>query len=295
MAKLKIFFYCLKQSFTSIDYYNHVVEARISFSLKFFWVYFFFYALIGTAFIGYRYLWPWNDFFVEVVPAELQRVYPGELVIKFEDGAVSTNVDEPYFIPFDRFDRLTEEIEKRVLGTNTMMIQNLLVIDTSAKIEDFRQYQTWALLTKNHLSIMNEEGNVESVPLTEAENFTVDKQMVDEWLGYFTPLAKYVVPLASVGVFVFLAVLLPISRLVFVFFMGLVLLITSKVMRKDLGYWKAFQLNLHFVVISTTFFSLLLMLGRTVDVQWLETGLVTVLGVVVLNKLKNKNEKLKIE
>ena len=286
MGKLRTWWHAFVNTFTSVEYYGKVLKTPFSFSLKFFLVYFLFYALIATGVITVRYLLPLNDFFMAVLPSELAEIYPEELVIRLEDGRAVTNVEEPYFIPMDRVEKLKEEFDKRVLGLSTMHLNNLIVIDTQAKIEDFPQYQTMALLTEHHLSIVNDDGNIESIPLNEADNLVINKRVVDEWMEMVMPFLGYIVPVLAVVFFGGTLIGVTVGRLLFSLVTGWLLWLAVRIVKMRLAFKKAWQLNLHFVVISTTGFSLVKLLGRGLEVPFLETLLVVWLGVMVVRRIE---------
>jgi hypothetical protein len=272
-----------------VEYYGQLLKVPFWFSLKYFLVYFLFYSLLATGVVTARYLLPLNEFFTMVLPSELAEIYPAELEIKLKDGSVRTNVKEPYEIPFTRLDILREEFNKRILGVNTTRLINILVIDTEAKIEDFSQYQSLSLLTEHHLSYLNEDGSIVSVPLIEVGDLVLNKIKLEEWMGILMPYLSYVVPFLVGFIFLGLWGGVTLSRGVFSLMTGVILWWLTKLMGKNLSFMKSWQLNLHFVVISTTGFSLLYLLGRGLEVPFLETLLVVVLGVMVVNKVKGEN------
>lgn len=284
MNKLRVFFYIFRNTFTSVDYYKKVLKAPVKFSMKFFWAFFVVYAILDTALIGYRYLWPLNDSFSNVFIDEVVNVFPEDLEIKIEGGAASANVDQPYYVSLDRLKVLKQKInnfDDRVLGVNNMDLQNILVVDTEAKIEDFPQYQSFALLTAHHLTLLNDKGNFESIPLSEVNDMVVNRQQIRDWSVNLQPVFEYFVPISITLVGVWLLIFLPLGRLVFVWFVALFLNLFYRLLGKTIVYKKVFQLCLHFVVISSTFFGLWNLFGFPIRVPFLETSLVVVLGILV--------------
>lgn len=252
---------------------------------------FFLFSLIATGWISYRYLLPLNDFLTTVLPSELSAIYPDELEISVQDGSVSTNVTEPYFIPMSSLDAIRDEFESKVLGLDTQTINNLLVIDTMAKIEDFPQYQTVALLTKHHLSVMNEDGNIETISLTDSENFILNKQMIIRWVNAISPYLDYLAPILAGLLFLGILGFLSLGKLIYSLFVALILMLVSRFVIRNLSYTKSWQLSLHLVVISTTFFSLWNLVGMRLNFPYLETILLTVLGGLIIKQVvKPKSE-----
>jgi len=263
-----------------------LLKTPLVFSLKFFWAYFFFYAVVVTSLVGYFYLLPLNDFLTTSFSTEIVNVYPKELVVRLQDGSVSTNVSEPYFIPMSSLQQLKQGFDKQVLGMNTESVKNLLVIDTMAKIEDFPQYQTVMLLTKHHLSVRNDAGNIETISLVDADNVVINRQKINMWITGMMPFLDYAVPVLLVLLFVGVAILFPLGKMLYVGFVGLVLMFVSKIMSKPLVYKRSYQLGLHLVVISTTFFSLWSLFGVVMFFPFLEIILLTILGGVIIRVIR---------
>ena len=285
MGKVRIFFYILGRTFTSLDYYKEILAAPLSFSVKFFLTYCLLYSIVATAVIGMVVLWPFQSFVTKVLPQEVTAAYPAELEITIKDGAASVNVREPYYIPLSSFNTLKEEFDSRIKGTSTLQIHSLLAIDTRAKIEDFPQYQTLALLTKHHLSVKDDDGNLRSIPLNEMPNTKITQMEVRKAVEMVSPFLPYIVPIAIAMVFIGLLIFMPSWKLIYNFWLAGVLWLLAKGMKRPLSYRKAFQIGLHFLVISTTFLSLWQVSGWSVDFPWLQTILLTLLGVVVFQSL----------
>src|SRR3989338_10218443 len=122
MSKIAIFFYVLKRTFTSPAYYADILKAPFSFSLKFFLLYFFFFALVGTGILTLKLVEQVKQT-LAVLPSKLEALYPDELEIRIQNGTVSTNVAEPFFVPL-------KEIQKGfkitdLLGARTRQIANI--------------------------------------------------------------------------------------------------------------------------------------------------------------------------
>lgn len=285
MQKTATFLYSLKQTFTSLSYYADVLRAPFSFSLKFFYMFFFVYSLVFTTFITIKYFLPLNDL-ISFLPKKLVEVYPRELEITIKDGHVSTNVSEPYRIPLEDIENMLNELHKRVLGQSTETIEYLLVIDTKSKIEDFLKYQTYILLTKNHLSYINPNGNIETISLAKIDDFTINQGVVRNVVNLITPFLKFVVPMLVVATFFFFLIFYPLTKLFYLLFYALVLLVIGKIVRFPLPYKKSFQLGLHLIVVSTALFSIADFVGFSPHFPFLQTIFLSVLGIIVLGRIK---------
>src|SRR3989338_10045104 len=94
------FIHALKGTFTSPDYYKTIIAAPFSFSLKFFYLVFFLYAIVATIFFTVKWA-PEVESIIRNVPSAITRAYPEELTITINKGEVTTNVVEPYLIPIN--------------------------------------------------------------------------------------------------------------------------------------------------------------------------------------------------
>ncbi|MCG2686228.1 DUF1189 domain-containing protein [Candidatus Parcubacteria bacterium] len=285
MGKISTFFYSLKRTFTSPAYYAEILKAPFSFSLKFFFGFFLVYSLVATAVVTVKYLRPLDDI-LGFLPDKLVLAYPAELEITVKNGQVSTNVIEPYAIPLSRVEDIFDALEESVLGESTPPIENLLVIDTRGQIEDFSKHRTYALLTKSHLSYLNDEGNIETVSLKEIDELLIDRTAVEQVLEVATPFLGFVVPLLVPLTFLAIFAFLPAGKLFYLLFYSVVLLVISKIVSFSLSYRKCFQLGLHFGVIWVTLSSLASLVGLKLDFPFLQTIFLAVLGVFILLKIK---------
>src|SRR3989338_917901 len=244
MKYLRTFWYTWKNSFSSAEYYRDVMKAPFSFSLKYFLFFCFLLSIVTTIFLSSKIFIPINNF-LSRFPEILVKVYPAELEIKISKGVATTNVSEPYFIPSERFKKTFEEFEKEVQGLKSDKIENIMVIDTNAKVEDLRRYQTYALLTRNNLAFYNEDGRIEIVQLEDVGNFTLNQQVVRGVVNRFLPIIQvisiFLIPLIFIGTLIFFIT----SQLVYLLFTALVLFIGAKMISYPLSFGKSYQVDLH--------------------------------------------------
>lgn len=134
--------------------------------------------------------------------------YPEELVMTFStDGELSTNVREPYVI--EPLDHLTtyfqdEEPDSRIFA-------HTVIIDTSASIDDFFEYDTHILLTKKALVAFEKNEGVRAIFYSHfmddrAEPFVVDRALYETVLSHALPFATHLPALLAVFGFLFLLV-----------------------------------------------------------------------------------------
>ncbi len=292
MSKFKTFFYVLKKSLTSPSYYEDIIKAPFSFSLKFFYFYFFLYSLIGTAFIIPK-LIPLKTL-VLALPSKLEKIYPAALEIKIDKGQVSTNVVEPYFFSLKDMEKIFQDND--VLGAKTPVIRNFLVIDTKAIIEDFSAYETVALLTKNNLVMQDaENGGFRVYPLADVPNLTINQQMVKDLTRQMIPWVQkvvvYLVPFLALLIFLGLFLFFPFCLFFALLFYALLAWFLGKILSFPLTYKKAYQISIHLIILPTTIFGLFGFLSINLSFPFLQTVMMIIMTLIILQKLKKNQEK----
>lgn len=285
MGKINTFIHVLKKTFTSPLYYKEILKAPFSFSLKFFIFYFFLFSIITTLFVSINFLSKTQSY-IRNLPAMLIEAYPEELELKIRNGEVSTNVKEPFKITVKEVEKVFEENKDNVLGAKEEDVENILVIDTSGTMEDFEKYNTAVLITKKNIMYISDQGRHESIPLSEVGDVTINRNMVEMFVGKAAPLLNLVFPGLVLFVFIGTFSFLPFANMVYLLFFALVLWIIAKLMKYVLSFRKAYQMGLHLVVITTTLFGLLSLIKVNVTFPFLQTIILSVLSIVILNKIK---------
>ncbi|MBU0708353.1 DUF1189 domain-containing protein [Patescibacteria group bacterium] len=279
----------LKGTFSSPAYYARVLGQPLKSSLKFFFLFFLLYSVIITTYVTVKDYLPQREL-LNYLPEELVNLYPEELVVTVKDGEVSINVDEPYRIPVSAINEMLENIDQRVLGQSTGTIENILVIDTKGKIEDYFTYQTFFLLTKNHLSYLNESGNVEAISLAEITNWTIDRTVVRDVINTIAPYLRYLIPLMIIVTFLFLVVVFPAATLFYLLILAAILWVVSKLVSYPLSYKKSYQMGMHLILVGVALLMIINVSGINLDIPYLWTIVLVLLGGVILVKIKSLPE-----
>ncbi|MBI2334657.1 DUF1189 family protein [Candidatus Daviesbacteria bacterium] len=202
--------------------------------------------------------------------------YPSELEVTVNRGQVTTNVAEPYFVPF-------------CLGEpNSADYNNLVVVDTKTPFSagQFNQYQTLAWLTKDALVYKENNLEVRVFDLSQIREFKLDKNMIISWGDKISPWLKFVGPVLAVlvifGLYIFYSL-----KLIYLLFIALLIWLLAKIFKKVLTYGQSYKLGLYGVTLG---FLVEILVGFTR--QWTNFGgfpfmftLIT-LGVVFINYFK---------
>src|SRR3989338_6407136 len=120
-----------------------------------------------------------------------------------------------------------------------------LVIDPTASISAMEKYQAGVLINEDSLSLIGENNQIRTYPLSDIENFTLNKSefskgvaMVEKFLDAlpaFLPGILLVIFVFSISIGLFLKIL----------FYSLLTYAVARVQNLHITYWKAFQLTIH--------------------------------------------------
>jgi hypothetical protein len=167
---------------------------------------------------------------------DLANSYPSNLAISIHGGTVSSNVQEPYVIP---------------LGANgdssNPTIKNLIVIDTKTpfSLDQFNRYQTVAWLTVDSIVVGGQSsGQVQTYPLAQVGDFTLDRATVNGWLAAVNPYVGIIAPI--LGVFALIGIYLAyLVRLLYLFVLALVIWGLLSLLSVHRSYGEAYKLGLY--------------------------------------------------
>lgn len=249
MELLKTFFYSLKKSLIDLEYHQDIAKASFWFSMKYLWFLLFIFVFIRGIFLGSDYLK--NRPFIQ--PAinrgitYAEKLYPPGLELKIKNGQLSTNVKEPYIYDLDHKLKVKDD-------------RHLLVIDTKGSIENYPDYNTYVLATKNAI-IYPSKANGNEIEQTSVfffsnlkQDFTLNQKIFKNFLDNIRPYtfnALYFIDwLALVGISMFMffgsffwLIGIMLGLLVMTFFVWLVNLI----FKKGHSYMTLYRIGMHAV------------------------------------------------
>ena len=166
---------------------------------------------------------------------ETSNFYPNELEIKIDKGQVSTNVNEPYFIntpgSIDSIDNM----------------DRLIVIDTKTPFSasKFNEYKTAVWLNKDTVFYRGDRSSeVKAYDLSKIDNFTIDKDVINSLAEKIRPWIKFVAPLLSIAIFIGVYISYDF-RLLYLLFLALIILLLSRILKKNLTYVNSYKLGLY--------------------------------------------------
>jgi hypothetical protein len=285
MNKLKTFFYSFKRSAFDISYYRDIVKVPFVFSLKYLYILLFFVSLFGSLRLAVPLalsipLVPEN---VEKFKTYVRTAYPAELEIQVQNGELSTNVQEPYYIDLP-------DQQKQTNGE----YKHMITIDTEGQIENYADYSTLVLVTKKSVAYpdRSNKGTYRVASLDQIKKpVTINKKIYDSFLDEVFPYLQYVT--AAVVIFIILLVfVLPFITAVFVMLgymlyllvIGVLLWFISSIFKTELTYGKVYQLSMHGITLPILFTTLLGLFS--IQVPYIFTAGLLLWMVVILAQLK---------
>lgn len=233
------FFQTVKESIYSPEFYAGIPKKSLGSAI----IYFLLLTLIVTVLQSVLPIWS----FTTVGQQEIQKfigqavnTYPEKLEVKIQNGKVSTNVKEPYFIPLPS-------------GNNTSnSTYNLIVIDTKTPFSasQFNAYKAAAWVSKDTIFVQGDSnGQIKTIDLSKASDVKINKSLINSFAVKYSPLLKLLTPLAIVGILLGLF-LLHILRLIYLFFLALLIFLLVKVIKKDRTYGECYKISIYAVTLG---------------------------------------------
>ena len=297
MRLIRTFFTTLWRTFTDPHYYADVVKASFGFSFKYFLFFYLLLSAVMTIFVTVQVL-PRAKTVAESGVDTLVSLYPDglELTMDFEAGELSTEgVTEPIMIPLPVDSELDDNIQIRP------EIENLLVIDTTASVNDYSNYKTVALATKTELVVMADEnlaryqvipfsqfgtdsGSIETENGGELKSFMVDKPLLTNQVPVIKEFLNMLLKMAPWFIFLGVVIFMVVSRMMYLLFMSLLLMVFGMLLGKRLTYGKFYQIGMHTVTIADAITKIQFLLYPTIfpflfTLAFLGTSVFALMGI----------------
>lgn len=160
--------------------------------------------------------------------------YPDELVITIEDGIASTNVEEPYVIVLEG------------AGSEDGASSSIAVLDTKRDLtlSDISAHDALVVLTKDTVIVKKSEGETRLFPLSEVEDFELDKnkalELAEKSIYWFKVLIAPVAFLAAS----FMAAISVVYYLICGLIGALLVMLVGRFCKKQFGFGTAYAIAL---------------------------------------------------
>jgi hypothetical protein len=230
-------------------------------------------AMVGGLLSGIKALvigWPFINNLNQNIRELVQQTYPDELILIMENGELSTNVPEPYFIEFPSM--ITSFLDEEEMAKNN--IKHLAVIDTQASLSDFEQYQTFVLLMKDGAILHQTNDAEQRFETYESDaNYVLDKEVITAWIDHV--LRTIPVQLIARALLVFTPFLLVFSQITYTFFTILFMTLYVWILMKSLSQRHDFNKLFVFTFASSALLILIFRLSthilNTEQIAWART------------------------
>ncbi len=227
---MKTFFQTIKDSVYSPKFYSQIPKKTFKQAFS----YFFLFILLLTSI---RIITLINPLAVQA-PQQIKKgaenlvnCYPNDLDISINQGQATSSAKQPYFV----------SCEKKEASTSAFLVVD---INTPYSKEQFDKYQVPAWLSKNSLTVKQENDGIKTYDLSKVKNFKVDKNTVNSFYKTASAYFPYLGPVLVLLVFVVLYVGY-IFNLVYLLILSLVLLLISNIMKKNFTYSQIYKTGLY--------------------------------------------------
>ena len=240
------FFRTIRASLHDPSFYREAKDARASQALKYFALLVLIASVVTTVWLGVSFFsWASRTGDIRELRDTALSIYPDELVLDYRDGRVTSNVEEPYFIPTPKEFRNTaaEPGSERTPA-------NLVVISTKSPVTpaDFGRYDTSVILAGDSLWINDtRKGKIEIQPFDSRIRtpFTLNKGVLASYADKLISILKPIV----IGMFLLLPfILFPVFMAGYLFYLvfgALVVWVIGKIRSVDLTYGQSYKLGLY--------------------------------------------------
>jgi len=264
------FFEKIKDSIYSPEFYGTVPTSSFWKAFRYLLLLFFILAVLQTIIISFS---------VKGVEKELDKLltntteyYPKELQVELKNGEVTTNVEEPYFIPLPEGESWKEE-----------GYTNLIVIDTKTPFSapQFNTYKSGVWITKNAVYYKKDAARIEAFDLSQIkEEFVVNKSFVQMLGDKIRPYFVYVTPILLVATFIGTFALFEL-KLFYLLLLALLILLLGKIMKWGLSYKHSYKVGMYAVTLGVLVEFLLVALKTYLQIPHIPF-LFTVITLVVV-------------
>lgn len=214
------------------------------------------------------------------------EAFPADLVVTVKNGMASTNVTEPYMVPFSKESREFAEKNPEVYKNNPLP-ENGLIIDTKSplNLDLVTSNKTSSLLTKEYLVVKNNTGKITVQPLKTFPNMELSKTKIAGWIESAKPYFKFAIPfLTLISFFIVLGISL-VTSLILIATMSFVIWIVLKIQKRPMSYKQIFKLGFY-VITSVILLNILLAVAGSGAI-WILSVAVFLVIFFINNKKEN--------
>ncbi len=235
MQKIKTFFNTFYKSLVSPKYYRDVLQAKSSFSLKYFLILILLSSIINTGLQSAKNL-PQAKNAINAFNKQILTSYPSDLIITAKDGRLSSNKAGPIIIP------ISSEMPS---DSRSRELKNVLVFDPNGTVDDLKKYETVILINKSNVIMQGENDQIKIQPLKDIPDGTFTYADFTIALGKLEKILAYVPYLLSTAMLVISFTTSTVSGLIISLLLSLIFWIFAKITHLNLRLAKTYQISLH--------------------------------------------------
>lgn len=208
--------------------------------------------------------------------SELTLLYPENLEITLSNGEVSTNVEEPYIIPFS----------EDIYSAEGDDFENFIVIDTKSPVtfESAQEYKTVALVGKNTFGIQNENGGFEIHTVPRDIQEALSRPWIDEKVQMISGIVRgwgFLIIALCIPIFLFPS--LVVGIMIYLVFAALFVWVVARVKGLSYGYKRSYIASMHLITLPQALS--MAMPWVFFSIPLFRTILIVVLAVLNLKKI----------
>ncbi|OGZ18518.1 MAG: hypothetical protein A2494_01810 [Candidatus Lloydbacteria bacterium RIFOXYC12_FULL_46_25] len=282
---MKQLFSYIKESVYSPEYYRQLLSRPFSYS----WKYYSALAMLLAVFltiVSSVPLVPIVNRATHEFPQKFFAYYPDELELHVQNGVVTTNVAEPYFLPLP-------EMLKSEIADENVAVDHLVVIDTKTPIslEAFRAYGAIMWIGSTAIASYDDQKGITIKPMTKDANFVVSETVLRSIESRMSPYYVFISPVMVLAIFFGLMIALGINFIYLVFGAVFIMLFGRFALKQKWGYGTSYRIGLHAITLSLLADALFSVVGvNIVSIPFLQTALILAVVYVNYKDMKSSEE-----
>lgn len=237
-----------RQSVYSPEFYRSLLHRPFSFSLKYFFALATALAL-ALALLSVITTFPSLYRIARDFGPGFARLFPDEMRIEIRNGEVSTNVEQPFFIP------IPPELEAEGQPSNMIVINTEEPFSTGR----FDELNTLSLLTKTEFAWRDNDNRIRIQPIEIAAG-VLDKPTINGWAEGLERALRWSAPLLAAGAVLFMFILISVVlsvQLLYLFLGAVFVMFIGRLRGMRLSYKKSYQIGIHAISLGVLFSALM--------------------------------------
>jgi hypothetical protein len=215
--------------------------------------------------------------------------YPEGLVVSIKGGTASVNQPEPYFVK-------VPDSMKSTSNTNSTKIDNLIVINTTEpfSLDKFKEYATFAYLTKNEIVMMGENNEIKIMSLSKFGSAEITKNWVFEKQAMLFRLLPWILFFMIVMAFIFIFMFEFIGSMVILFLYALAVWGLMEIKGIKITYGRSYQIAIHAITL-VIFISLIGVFVKPLNNFFVKLLIFIIITYINFEKIADTNTKKDIK